>query len=106
VTSADHCCVIEHLDSSPFPSLALEEILKGEGLRPEVRTALVSLFQALRSGSDGSESCLDTDEICEALDGMDLDDVLVIVRYGAAILKAATPPASTLNPGEAKTAPE
>jgi hypothetical protein len=107
MSPADHCCVIEHLDSSPLPHSTLEEILTSEGLRSEVVSALVGLFRDLpdRLAYAAAESSMGVDEVCAALDDMDIEDVVAVLEYGAQILKAATPPASALNPGEADITP-
>jgi hypothetical protein len=108
MSPADHCVALEHLDLSPVASLTLEEILTSEGLRFEVTCAVVGLFQELRNQLADAEANAgvfpDAEEICDAIDHMDQEDVTKIVAYGLSHLQAVSP-AEKPNAGESNIAP-
>ena len=92
MTADNYCCAIEHADpSSAIGLLQIEEILRAEGIRKTVATAIIGLFERLFDDFADAESraerdLFDADDITDALDDLDIGDVLEVVEYGLLLI--------------------
>jgi hypothetical protein len=95
MTAANYCVVLERWKSwnSPLAFLLLEEILCSEGVRGEVVVAILGVFglllDQLKDAEFRANRSLDVDQVTRALDEMNIDDVVEVLKHAVTLLKEA-----------------